>query len=46
MSWRRSLRSEEAPSAAPTFARALSDDEALITASEANAATRSALRST
>ena len=44
MSWRRSLTSEEAPSAA--FARASSDDEALIAASQGNAATPSALRST
>jgi peptidoglycan/LPS O-acetylase OafA/YrhL len=40
MSWRRSLRS--APSAAPAFARALSDHEALIAARQANPATRSA----
>jgi peptidoglycan/LPS O-acetylase OafA/YrhL len=32
MSWRRSLRGEKAPSVAPAFARALSDDEALVAA--------------
>jgi len=46
MSWRRSLTSKEAPSAAPTFARALPDDEILIAASHASAATRSTLRRT
>jgi peptidoglycan/LPS O-acetylase OafA/YrhL len=36
MSWRRSLRSEEAPPVAPAFARALADEEALVAASQAN----------